>query len=168
MAAVGWFVRGPFPAEIIVASVVLGGLLCWGAAVDIRTFIIPDRVSLGLVLLGLAATWLVNPADLTAHVLAAAIAGALLWGVAASYRRYRGVDGLGFGDVKLFAAAGAWIGPEGLPGVLLIASLAAIFAMFVAQMMRGRSVMKRRIAFAPFLALGIWIVWIFGPVAWVG
>ncbi|MDJ0929785.1 A24 family peptidase [Breoghania sp.] len=111
-------VHGPYPGLILVFSLVLAAMLAWGAAVDMREFMIRDTVSLGLIPLGLAATWFIDPIVLTLHVLAAIVGGTLLWAVAEGYRRWRGISELGFGDVKLFAAAGAWLGPQGLPGVL--------------------------------------------------
>jgi leader peptidase (prepilin peptidase) / N-methyltransferase len=75
----------------------------------------------------------------------------------------RGQAGLGLGDAKLFAAAGAWAGLEGLASVLLYGSLAAlVWAGFWA--IRGHEVSRTtRLAFGPFLAIGLWWVWLYGP-----
>ncbi|WP_170122083.1 prepilin peptidase [Breoghania corrubedonensis] len=166
IGALGWVMFGAMPAQVVLASMVLAIPLAWGAAVDWHDFIVPDRVSLGLIPLGLGMTWLVNPAVLSAHIVAALAGGLLLWVVAQGYRRFRGVAGLGLGDVKLLAAAGAWLGPEGLPGVLLIGSLAAIAALLVRRGLTGPRALRGRIAFAPYLALGIWVTWIFGSITW--
>ena len=166
IGALGWGLRGEMPLNVMLASAVLAGLLAWGAAVDWHEFVIPDRVGLGLIPLGLGATWLLDPGSLLSHALAALAGGALLWGMAVGYRRFRGVAGLGLGDVKLFSAAGAWLGPAGLPGVLLIGSLAAIAVLLVRGAGGRRRILRRRIAFGPYLAAGIWVTWIFGPVTW--
>ncbi|WP_321341238.1 A24 family peptidase [Breoghania sp.] len=164
IAALGWVMRGGFPLSALAAGCVLAGFLCWAAALDAHDFIVPDTASLGLIPLGLGATWVLDPASLTAHAVAALVGGGLLWAVAAIYRRFRGREGLGLGDIKLFAAAGAWLGPEGLPGALLIGSLAAIAVLLVWRVRGGRRHLRRRIPFAPFLAIGIWTIWVFGPI----
>ncbi len=164
IAGLGWAVRGGYPLPAFVAGAVLALFLCWAAALDAHDFIVPDTASLGLIPLGLGATWLLDPASVTAHAVAALAGGGLLLGVAAIYRHFRGREGLGLGDIKLFAAAGAWLGPEGLPGALLIGSLAAIAVLLVRRVSGGRRHLRRRIPFAPFLAIGIWTIWVFGPI----
>jgi prepilin signal peptidase PulO-like enzyme (type II secretory pathway) len=73
----------------------------------------------------------------------------------------RGRVGLGGGDAKLFAAIGAWIGWPGLPSVLLISGFAGLTYAFLRG--RGRLRPHDRIPFGPALALGGWIVWLYGP-----
>ncbi|WP_319774062.1 A24 family peptidase [Breoghania sp.] len=164
IAALGWAIRGGYPPTAMAAGGVLAGFLCWVAALDAHGFIVPDTASLGLIPLGLGATWLLDPASLMTHAVAAVAGGGLLLAVALIYRRFRGREGLGLGDIKLFAAAGAWLGPEGMPGALLLGSFAAIAVLLMRRVRGGRRHLRRRIAFAPFLAIGIWTVWVFGPI----
>ncbi len=65
----------------------------------------------------------------------------------------RGRVGLGLGDAKLLAAGGAWLGVALLPDVLLVSALAGLCWAV------GRR--RSRIAFGPFLAGGIWVVWLY-------
>jgi leader peptidase (prepilin peptidase)/N-methyltransferase len=128
------------------------------AAIDWRDGVLPDVLTLPL----LAAAPFLAGGDWRSHVIGAAAGFAVLAGVAWLYRRLRGRDGLGMGDAKLFAALGAWTGWQGLPEVLLIASLAGLLFVLV----RSRNTpleATSRIAFGPFLALGGWIVWLYGP-----
>ena len=64
------------------------------------------------------------------------------------------------GDVKLFAAAGAWVGWQGLPSVLLIGAATGL----AAALILGRARPDQPVAFGPYLALGLWITWLYGPV----
>lgn len=166
--------QGPPPLEVSLAGVVLGSLLCWGAAVDLLRFEIPDGVSLGLFPLGLFVTWHLAPDQLVAHLAAGLAGGGLILAVNAGYRAWRGEDGLGIGDAKLLASGGAWLGPAGLPGALLFGCLSAIAALVVFARTKdrrhsgGRRFARRRLPFGPHLALGIWIIWVFGPLVPAG
>ncbi len=141
----------------------LGWSLITLAAIDWRDGILPDALTLPLIPLGLAAAFFVDPTSVAAHALGA-IAGftsfALLrW----LYRRWRHRQGLGFGDVKLLAAAGAFVSWDGLASVVLIGALAALgFALAGAALGRRLS-LDQRLAFGPSLCLGIWLVWLYGP-----
>jgi leader peptidase (prepilin peptidase)/N-methyltransferase len=127
------------------------------AAVDLRTYRIPDWLSLPLVACGLAWAALAQPDRWPAHAIGAAAGYASLAAFGELYFRLRGRDGLGLGDAKLFAAGGAWLGWQALPLVLALAAVAGlVFALATGR--RGR---HARIAFGPWLALGIWLAWLF-------
>ena len=101
-----------------------------------------------------------------ANHLAASVAGfAILAAVNCLYRRIRGQDGLGLGDAKQLAAGGAWVGLSGLSGIVMIASFTGL-AWALVQTCRTRQILAQtRVAFGPFLAFGIWIIWLFRPLA---
>lgn len=146
---------------IILSAAVLVSALIVLTVIDIQTHRLPDVVTLPLVGLGLIATWLLDEQLLLAHILGAAIAYLVLAAIAVCYRYLRGEVGLGGGDIKLFAAGGAWVGPQGLPSVLLIATGIALIAALVGHFMGHETTARSRIAFGPFLAAGIWLVWLF-------
>jgi leader peptidase (prepilin peptidase)/N-methyltransferase len=75
------------------------------------------------------------------------------------------VDGLGLGDAKLLGAGGAWLGWAPLPSVLVIACLASIVWVAVRRLSQGPRALQSPIAFGAPLALAIWIVWLYGPLA---
>ncbi len=144
-------------------------VLGWGllalAVIDWRHYILPDAVTLPLVLLGLVDGWMAGTGSDQA---AGAVAGfVLLAGIAWVYKRLRGRDGLGDGDSRLLAAGGAWVGLAALPQVIVLAAVGGIVG---GAMMLGGSdqkMMTTRIPFGPFLAAGIWIVRLYGPF-WLG
>lgn len=145
------------------ATCVLGWILLALAILDWRCLILPDSLTLPLLALGLLVAGLGGGAIADHGVGAAAGIGSFLL-VALVYRWARGREGLGIGDAKLFGAGGAWVSWVGLPGVVLWAATAALIAILL-KMAAGRAVSATdRIPFGTFLCLGIWLVWLYGPV----
>lgn len=151
----------PLPPALLLgaATGVLSAMLVAIAVIDARTQRIPDGLNAALGAMGLVAIWALG-LSLSDAAIGAAAGYAALAGMAHLYFHTRGFDGLGLGDAKLFAAGGAWIGWLGLPFALLLAASAAL-ALVAAQRVAGRAVRAHdRLAFGPFLAVGIMIVWL--------
>lgn len=149
-------------------TLVLGWALLALAIIDLRTYLLPDRLNLGVFLLGTAMVTLYRQ-DVWAWHLAGAIAGyGLLWLVEKAYRHLRGFDGLGRGDAKMLGAIGMWVGLERLPPVLLIASLSGIVTALALSVLKQKSVSgQSMIAFGPWIALAGYIVWLWPPSLWL-
>ena len=151
------------PIAGLFAAGILSVFLVALSAIDLRSFRLPDVLTLPLIALGLVFTGLFHWDELALRIAAAACGYLSLYLVATFYQRARGRAGLGLGDAKLFAASGAWLGLEGLPSVLLLASVIALVVAGLAYF-RGVAVEAgTRIPFGPFLAFGTWIVWLYGP-----
>ncbi len=138
----------------------LGWALLVLAAIDLRHQVLPDAITLPLLLAGLAVTARQDPGALAAHALAAALAWALLAGLSLAYRRLRGREGLGLGDTKLLAAGGAWLGPLALPYVLLLAALVTLTGAGIATLAGRRIDGNTRLPFGPALAAAIFFFWL--------
>jgi len=148
---------------ILLATCVFGWLLLSLAAADWRTYLLPDALNAALALTGLVAAWCFDRAGFPGHVLAMISGFAGFAAIALAYRRLRGRDGLGLGDAKLLAALGAWVSWQGLPSVVLYAAVLGLAAA-LALSLAGRAVSRAdRVAFGTFLALGGWLVWLYGP-----
>jgi leader peptidase (prepilin peptidase) / N-methyltransferase len=170
-------------AAVVVPAFALPGLLILGwtlialAIVDIRTFTLPDVLTVPLALAGVAhSAWIDGaamgePADYflaAGHAVLAGGAGFLLMaGVAWLFRAARGREGLGLGDAKLLAASGAWLGLAALPTVILLAALGGLVVTVAAhRVMRTRAPLRTMpIPFGPYLAASTWIVALHGPLA---
>lgn len=144
------------------ASCVLGWVLLVLGWIDVEHMMLPDVLTLPLLLAGLGATLLLDAPDVADHALGAVLGYVAFRAVAAGYRAWRGRDGLGGGDAKLLAAAGAWLGWQALPWVVLEASLAGIGAALIARLLGHRISGATALPFGPFIALGIWLVWLYG------
>jgi leader peptidase (prepilin peptidase)/N-methyltransferase len=145
----------------LILSCVLGWFLVALAAFDLSVRRLPDILTLPLLVLGLGATTLLNEDLLIDHMIGVVAGFAILFGIAFVYRQLRNREGLGLGDAKLFAAAGAWLGWRGLAPALLIGTLTALLAIVIARAV-GRTVdATSRVPLGAFLALGIWIIWLY-------
>ena len=155
-----WFM--PPPAHLA-ATALLGAALAALSAIDIESYRLPDYLTLPLAAAGLLLSVLLGWDEPWLRMSGAILGYGALYLIAALYERLRGQPGLGLGDAKLFAASGAWLGLEGLPSVLLIASVTALALAGIAAAAGRNVAATTRIAFGPFLALGTWLVWLYGP-----
>lgn len=162
LAALGvalWAVVAGRP-DTVIADCVLGWTLLALAWIDAETMLLPDSLTLPLLLAGFAEAWLLDPSTLLDRAVGAGLGWGCFAGLGWLWRRWRGFDALGAGDAKLLAAAGAWLGWPALPEVLVVAALAAI-AVTLAR--NGRHIeATHRLAFGPWLALATWLVRLYG------
>jgi leader peptidase (prepilin peptidase)/N-methyltransferase len=159
---------GETAGAVLWASCVLGWTLLALAECDRRAMLLPDALTLPLVAAGLGVAWGLFPERLLDHAIGAVVGYGALAGIAWVYARMRGREGLGLGDAKLLAAAGAWLGWQALAGVVVVAAAAALAVTVARGALRGHLGGSDAIAFGPFLALGLWLSWLYGPVtfAW--
>lgn len=144
------------------ASILLAGVLISLSSIDAATQRLPDALTLPLIAAGL----LLSHSDLGLHALGATAWFILLAAIAWGFEKNRGFPGLGLGDAKLMAAAAAWLGPEAAATVLLLACLLCL-GLVVVQGRGGAIEWQQRIPFGPSIALGFWLVWLFGHVSMV-
>ena len=109
------------------------------AFIDLEHMYVPDALSLGGTVFGIA-TFSLRPAlSLTGALLGAAIGFAIVWlpfGVA--YKWIRGRTGMGLGDAKLVMLAGAWFGWTGAVFALLAGAVQGTVVVLVLLLVRGR------------------------------
>jgi leader peptidase (prepilin peptidase)/N-methyltransferase len=147
---------------LLAIGLCLGWTLLALAWIDARTFLLPDALTLPLIVAGLLVTQAVDPAALADHAIAAVAGYGAFWLVGTAYRRSRGREGLGMGDAKLLAAAGAFLSWTALPILVVIGSATALAFGLARWTLLRRPAMTEAIPFGPFLALGFWIVWLLG------
>lgn len=135
------------------------------AAVDWRSYIIPDELNIAAFILALAAAAFHTDVGGLAEV-ALALARAIILSLAfltlrSAYRMLRKRDGLGLGDIKLAAVAGAWLSWQTIPIVVEIAALAALSAYAAHRCLSGRPLQStHRLPFGLFFAPTIWAGWL--------
>jgi leader peptidase (prepilin peptidase)/N-methyltransferase len=184
---VGWFYPAIELAAVAVAAwaaMLATGWLLWVscafgwallalAAIDWRDYRLPDFLTLPLIPAGLEVHYLLLPSaplslwpeSLLSSTIGAVAGYMFVLFVRWAYNLIRRREGIGLGDAKLFAAAGAWVGWAGLPSVLLVAAVSGLAAALLRY--RGKATLRSDdpVPFGTFLCLGIWIIWLYGPLA---
>ncbi len=141
----------------------LGWQLLLIALIDAEHFWLPDVLTWPLALSGLVAAALLTPDMLMGRGIGMVAGFVILWGLGWLYQRLRSRQGLGGGDPFLFGAGGAWVGWIGLPSVLLWGSAAGLSLVLARLILRRPVAMTDRLPFGTFLAAGVWLVWLYGP-----
>jgi leader peptidase (prepilin peptidase)/N-methyltransferase len=132
----------------VIPGLLLAFALVGLTAIDLRYRIIPNRITLPLVIAGIALGLALRLSDAPELGLAAVAAGGFLL-IAALLSP----SGLGLGDVKLAFVLGLFLGKAVIVAViagLVFASVAGIILILV----NGRGARKTHLALGPFLALG--------------
>ncbi|HHL43626.1 MAG TPA: prepilin peptidase [Hellea balneolensis] len=147
----------PSPLYIMGANILLFVTLCVLSWIDLKTFRLPDVLTLPLTGLGILVNGLLWGHWLPAVI--GALAGYIFFlAIELSFKKIRGQDGLGRGDAKLLAAGGAWCTWSALPYIILMASVLGIIAAIFSGKMKTPTM--SHIAFGPYLAIGIFTVWV--------
>lgn len=149
--------------SMVWASCLLGWTLLPLAWIDARHFVLPDFLTLPLTAAGLAVTYLSDPEATADHAVGAF--GGLMFVIIVRhiYGMVRRQEGIGLGDAKLLAAGGAFVSWEGLPSVVAIGALAGLAGALLQRVRNASISLSDRVPFGTFLCLGIWIVWLYGP-----
>lgn len=158
---------------------VFAGLLVTLARIDLACRLLPDRLTICLVITGLMFHFLVPAIHPIDALIGASLGYGALWLLALAFRRTRGIDPIGRGDFAMTAGLGAWLGWQTLPLMLAIASGAALIAIAVNRLFIASAAIspsagssgffETQAAFGPALAAGGVLAWmILGTGVWLG
>ncbi len=143
-------------------AILAAGALLAVTLIDWDTMIIPDELSVGLLVAGLLAAplnphlapVLMGPAWLGRELgalLGAGLGLVICWGTAEAGERMFGREALGGGDFKLLSAVGAWTGALGAFDCMFVGSLlGSVYG--VAMIAAGRLKRYQPMPFGPFLS----------------
>ena len=135
------------------AAAVLCCLLLVLAAIDLEHYLLPDRITLPGIALGLALQpWLPGTTLLDA-ILGVLVGAGILILIVNLWFWLRDEESMGLGDVNMLAMIGAFLGWQGVATTLLLASLAGALA-GLSLVIARRLTLKSRLPFGFFLALG--------------
>lgn len=153
------------------------GALVASTFIDIDHWILPDKITLPGILVGVAASvthaWAtLEGADYYPllfafgySLLGVLVGGGILYFVAWAYKAYSGVDGLGGGDIKYLAMVGAFLGVKGALATLILSSFLGSLLGIALISFRGKKG-GTAIQFGPFLSLGAVAAFFFGDTLW--
>jgi len=143
------------------AALVFTWVLIALAFIDLEHFLLPDRLTLPLLAVGLGVNATNTFTDLISALVGAAAGYGVLWIVFHGFRILTGKEGMGQGDFKLLAALGAWLGWQLLDLVILLsAGTGAIIG--ITMLILERQQRGQQIPFGPYLAGGGWLALLWG------
>jgi leader peptidase (prepilin peptidase) / N-methyltransferase len=129
--------------------------------VDLEHWIIPDKITLPGIAVGLIGSFLVPYNDPVSSLAGIFLGGGILFAIGYIYLRWKNIEGIGGGDIKFLAMAGAFLGPRQVLVALVLASfLGSLIGAIIILRQRGGA--KTAVQFGPFLALGVLIAFLWG------
>jgi len=144
-----------------------GAFLCSAClallAIDAEFRILPDRITLTGIAVGLALSFFSRVRSPASSFAGAAIGAGGLWLVAFLYEKWKKVEGMGFGDVKMLGMIGALLGASGVVIAVLLASVTGSLVGLVLMAAR-RGSLQTALPFGVFLALGGIAAFFWAPV----
>jgi leader peptidase (prepilin peptidase)/N-methyltransferase len=124
---------------IFAANLAFGLSLVAVAFIDMEHMYVPDALSIGGALFGIATFSLRPDLSFTDALLGAVIGFCIVWlpfGI--GYKALRGRTGMGLGDAKLVMLAGAWFGWSGAVFALLAGAVQGTLVVAALFLLRGR------------------------------
>lgn len=149
---------------LLIMSLLLFFLLNVIALIDIKYFIIADIPLYCLIIITIIYQFFINSDELTGHLIAGVIGFSSIKIISIVYCHVRKIEAIGSGDAKLFAFAGLCLGADGLAGTLFFSIISAMITSIIAIRSDHLKTINDPIPFGPHLALGIWLVWVLGPI----
>ena len=142
-------------------------LLSWALIaltfIDVDHQLLPDKITLPLIWLGLAFNLSGVYTDLHSSVIGAIAGYVSLWSIYHLFKLVTGKEGMGYGDFKLLAALGAWLGWQALPMIVLLSSFVGALIGITLVLLKQHQ-REIPIPFGPYLAIAGWIALVWGEI----
>jgi leader peptidase (prepilin peptidase) / N-methyltransferase len=136
--------------------------------IDLDHRIIPDELSLGGLVLGLATCYFVPGLGWKLGFIGGVVGFCVFYAFSWIYYKMSGKIGLGGGDIKLLAMVGAYLGPSGVFTTILMSSILGSFVGIIwAKATKQESVMKVAIPYGPFMVAGALYHYLLGDIFWL-
>ncbi len=163
------------PTLVALKWCVFSALLVGLVFSDLEQQILPDELTLGGIVAGLALV-AVTPSErslislllpggwgparkaLVEAIISAAFAAGLLWWIGLVYKLLRRREGLGFGDVKMVAMIGVFLGLQGALLTVVLGSLLGSVVGLAYTLAKRKPVLTQELPFGTFLGLAALVV----------
>jgi leader peptidase (prepilin peptidase)/N-methyltransferase len=130
-------------------------------AIDFKYQLLPDTVTIGGIVLGIAVSFLPDGMGWFSALVGVAVCGGGLWLFGEPTEKILGRETMGFGDVKLVASFGALMGIYPAFFALVLGACLALMVM-VPLRLAGRRPLDGHIPFGPFLSIAAPVSYLFG------
>ncbi|MCX6934638.1 MAG: prepilin peptidase [Verrucomicrobia bacterium] len=160
-----WFF---YPPQLFGVYLLLTAGLMIASCIDLDYLMIPDALTVGGVVAGICASYLVPELQgredrvdaMIRSAMSAAAGGGFLWIVALTASWFLQKEAMGVGDAKLLAALGAFLGWTSLPFLLAISSLIGT-GVGIAILTGRKRKFGVKVPYGPYLALSA-VLWLLG------
>ncbi|MBN3563398.1 prepilin peptidase [Aliamphritea spongicola] len=129
--------------------------------IDVDHQLLPDKITLPLIWLGLIINSFEYFTSLPQALWGAVLGYLSLWSIYWLFKLLTGKEGMGYGDFKLLSALGAWAGASMLPLIILLSSLVGAI-LGITMILLRRHEAQNPIPFGPYLACAGWIAMLWG------
>ena len=149
-----------YPTLILQVATLL--ILIPVSVIDYHHYIIPDSITLGGLVLGIAVSFIPGQLTPVQSLVGVAVGGGTLLSIGyIGQFLFRKKEAMGGGDIKLLAFVGAVFGWK---IALLTITFGALFGSIIGLVMMAIKVLPKdhKIPFGPFLAVGTWVALLFG------
>ncbi|WP_051249628.1 prepilin peptidase [Maridesulfovibrio zosterae] len=143
-----------------------GGLMIIASFIDLKTFILPDIITIPGSIAAIPCAALFTPLGWKGALLGACIGGGLFWSLRLLYKGLKGIEGLGLGDVKIMFMIGALAGPQNISLVITVAAFSGLAVGLILMVVDKNRKLGSMIPFGPFLALGSMLTTLYAPHFW--
>lgn len=146
------FLRAPGWADFATGAFLCSACLAL-LAIDAEFRILPDRITLTGIVVGLALSFFSRVRTPLSAAAGAALGAGSLFLLGFLWEKLRGVEAMGMGDVKMLGMVGALLGVPGVVVTVLIASVTGSLV-GLALVLARRGSLQTALPFGVFLALG--------------
>lgn len=144
------------------AAMTLCALALALAAIDVEHFLLPDKLTLTGLAIGLGLQPWIGWVSVRDALIGVAVGAGVPLALSLLWRLVRGVPGMGLGDVKMLAMVGAFLGWQGVVVTLVVGALLGSLVGGVG-LVRGTLGAEGKLPFGAFLAMGAVIALFYGP-----
>ena len=124
------------------------------SGIDIKHRIIPDVLSIPMLLLSLVMMAIHPELDFRSGLIGIVAGALVVYAISWAYYLVRRSEGMGFGDVKLLAVIGGWLGYQAILPTLFLGSIAGSLVGLMVMVATKQYRLNLEVPFGPFLALG--------------
>jgi len=137
----------------LTAGLIFSSLLVVLTMIDFDHQILPDKLTLGGLIVGFIFSFFRSDITVIYSLIGVLAAGGLLFLIA-----YLSKGGMGGGDIKMMAMVGSFTGPIIAVSSIFLGAVIALIA-HLPGLVSGKTGMKTKLPFGPFLALASLIFW---------
>ncbi len=129
--------------------------------VDLEHWIIPDKVTLPGIVIGLLSGFFIPERQILNQIFGLILGGGSFLLIGYVYLKWKNLEGIGGGDIKFLAMGGAFLGTQKILLTIVLSSLIGMVIGLIAMQLSGKG-SKTAIPFGPALSVGLYMSYVWG------